>query len=300
MFYCIFVGIGAFKHLCVSATNMTEDNNLIEKNQDTDLDKTSEIMVDENKLSDSVNESEILQDSGSFDELQQLINSKKEGDTLKLEKDYSGSSELSITWNNFTLDGDGHILDGAGKTRILNIFASGVTLKNIIFKDGATNESGGAISWNGDSGTIIGSSFVNNHADGNGGAIGGSAYSSNNKIINTIFTGNTAQYGGALDWNSGNNTIIGSTFSRNTAENGGSINWGGNDAKIIDSVFEYNNATDGGAVNCYWGENHYISNTRFSNNSAYNGGALYLKGFNHMIVGSTFSRNVAEYGGSVN
>ena len=80
MFYCIFVGIGAFKHLCVSATNMTEDNNLIEKNQDTDLDKTSEIMVDENKLSDSVNESEILQDSGSFDELQQLINSKKEGD----------------------------------------------------------------------------------------------------------------------------------------------------------------------------------------------------------------------------
>lgn len=105
---------------------------------------------------------------------------------------------------------------------------------------------------------IIGSTFENNHADKDGGAIYNTFYNSNNNngaisIINTTFKNNNAgNNGGAINnSDSGNLSIIGSVFQGNTAvRKGGAIyNAAGSTTTIGDNAaFIENAANDGGAI----------------------------------------------------
>ena len=160
------------------------------------------------------------------------------------------------------IDGQGHKIDANHKMRIFQVTNDTiVTFKNINFLNGFTvkHGSGGAI-WN------------------NG--------AKNITIINCIFTGNTAEYGGAVK---GGTTIVNCTFINNKAKyDGGAIM----DGTVINSTFTNNIAYDGGAIV----ECEVIDNCIFTNNTAkYRGGAIFTNK-NIIVKNTTFKNNKAEGG----
>ncbi|SFL43822.1 hypothetical protein SAMN02910297_00877, partial [Methanobrevibacter olleyae] len=132
--------------------------------------------VEEDEVSNVMNEDNLKGTGSSFTDLQNLINNTPANNTLTLDKDYAysaGDSEIVIN-KSITIDGKNHVLDGKLSTRILMITGNHVTLKNIKFINAnKTNEGyGGAVYWNGDNGTLKDCSFVNNHANKySGGAV---------------------------------------------------------------------------------------------------------------------------------
>lgn len=176
----------------------------------------------------------------------------------------------------------------------------GMTIKNTTFKNNKSTstdsiEGGGALFLGAESVTsIIGSTFTNNSAVKNAGAIETRDYSANNSsakldIFNSFFIDNTAvQKGGAIDnyfygseANAGYVTVDGATFEGNTAKQGGAIyNHGEKDAagnigsmKISNSILKNNQSKKyGGAI--YNDGNLVITNTVFEGNKAANGAAI--------------------------
>lgn len=181
--------------------------------------------------------------------------------------------------------------------------------------------------------TIADSSFTNNSAVGDGGAILGNP--GNLTITNTTFSGNSATAaGGALNISTGPLSITDSTFSSNTAQQsggalvgppttsitrtvflnnattvaagtgGGAISFGngcggpGGGQRVIDSFFTGNvspalNCGGGGAISCV---GCTISGSTFQGNrSGGPGGALGVT--SSTITNSTFSGNIAATDG---
>ena len=124
---------------------------------------------------------------------------------------------IVIAKDNFTIDGKGHTIDGAGLARIFNITSNNVTLKNINFINGNGKTRGGAIYFNG-TGTVINCEFHKNYAP-YGGAI--YIYSEAN-VTNSKFIENSAEYGGAIH-NEGKSNINNSKFTENNANEGSAI-----------------------------------------------------------------------------
>lgn len=79
---------------------------------------------------------------------------------------------ITISKDNFTIDGNGHTINGNGEARIFNITGANVILKNITFINAYTPNDGGAI-LSIENITIISCNFTNNTALGKGGAIAG-------------------------------------------------------------------------------------------------------------------------------
>ncbi len=192
-----------------------------------------------------------------------------------------------------------------------------------------TADVGGAIYLDVSDGSLIitGSTFLQNIANSNGGAISTSGTS---EITSTQFTGNTATtaggaiyntgelaitdtsfslnkatsvtdgVGGAIANENGEITIKGSsTFSNNEALNGGAIANTGGTISLTNARFTDNEATHGGAIVNYDGI-ITISGTRFLENSATSGGAIYNDGGTLEISDSSrFSENSATDGGVI-
>ena len=170
---------------------------------------------------------------------------------------------IVIAKDNFTIDGKGHTIDGAGLARIFNITANNVTLKNINFINGNASY-GGAIFWDsGTEGKIIESTFKNNHVIGRGGAIE-IVNASNCKIIDCTFDNNSATtYGGAIDTLNSTLTITDSIFEQNSATYGGAIHNDG-ETNINNTKFTENNATEGKSIKTE--RDMAISNSEFISN----------------------------------
>ena len=125
----------------------------------------------------NINNDEILTDEndGSFADLDIKINGNSSTNII-LEKDYTYSSTdtiktgILISKNNTVIDGQGHTIDAKGQTRIFNVTATTVILKNINFINGKSSESGGAIYGYGDNLRIFNCTLINNNASW-GGAI---------------------------------------------------------------------------------------------------------------------------------
>ncbi len=223
----------------------------------------------------------------------------------------------------------------------------------LIVKDSAvftgnTAAKGGAVYINGGTATVSGSTFTDNKAATGGavyggtasdttitrstftgnavGNLGGAVYHNGTALIeNSVFSGNTATYGGAVLSGDLSETLIsGSSFSGNTATYGGAV-YNSNNMTVGNSVFDGNVATDGGAL---YNEDHElnVSGSTFTGNTANNGGAIYggtaskttitdsvftdnratnggaidINGGTATITGSTFSGNTAGvYGGAI-
>ena len=201
---------------------------------------------------------------------------------------------------------------------------------NNIYISNHAEINGGAIDWNATGGNITHSYFYNNTAGENGGALfvgahgatayitdaqfesnkagnrGGAIdiYASNTHIINSNFTTNKADYGGAVfaGHNAEVSEITNSTFISNTATyNGGAVDWNASSGKITDSNFEQNTADYGGAVFVGASTNDgYVKGSNFTYNVAKSrGGAIDWNASNGHVNDSIFVGNQAVDGGAI-
>ena len=197
-----------------------------------------------------------------------------------------------------TIDGQGHTINGSDQARIFNINSGTVTLKNIIFASGKSNE-GSAIYGNC---RIVNCTFIDNYASYYGGAVKGDC-----TIINSTFQNNFAAYcGGAIR---GSCTINNSQFIENFAHEGGGAIHG--DCIIDNSQFIENHAHSmsvdavekgGGAIFC---NDATITNCSFIGNylegdygnAAKGGGAIHFMTEGH-VNSCIFVDNSADAHGS--
>ena len=222
---------------------------------------------------------------------------------------YEGGIELDI--DGLVIDGAGHTIDGANKSRIFTVSAKNITLKNIKFTNGRShksyfnpfNSNGGALKVNRCAElTIENCEFAGNNSEEHGAAIDNNGELS---IAESKFTENTSKLnGGAID-NSGELSIMNSSIDLNSSEEGtgGAINNCGM-LNVTDSNFNSNSADgdeagEGGAI-CNGG-NFVISGCDFKANSAkLQGGAIQNRD-KLTITGSTLNENTAKLcGGAVN
>ena len=141
------------------------------------------------------------------------------------------------------IDGAGHKIDAKGKTRIFDCRGGGnITIRNITFKKGFADY---------------------------GGAIYNTSWELN--IENCKFEGNAAVYdGGAINNEKNTLRIIESVFSKNSAKEGGAICNPEDDMCISDSTFKNNITQDNGALD-NWGM-LILENVDFKDNKTNNWG----------------------------
>ena len=232
----------------------------------------------------------------SFTDLQDVVN---RGGTGFADHNYtqSGTSEVTIS-NNITLDGQGKvIIDAKKQSRIFNIEGkdTAVTLIGITFINGNANGNGGSIVSNGKL-TLENCNFINNTASENGGAVFFGPVEGDT-ITNCLFENNKAGInGGAIDFKRGTNvdfsngstkaTISNSKFNNNIANrSAGAVYWFGTYGTIKDSNF-----TNNKALGITEAEDSYGNRTY----GGY-GGAIMWTGANGTVTNCRFISNEAEY-----
>lgn len=242
-------------------------------------------------------------DIGTFEELAILINYTAEGDILVLNKDYhyiNGSNKGILISKPIIIDGQGHTLNGNHLSRMFNVTAENVILKNINFINGnalgryfSNDAGGGAIYWNGANGVVENCSFMNNTGEG----IEDDPFdkeetiiTEDGMIIHTISVrpmGAKINEGGAIVWNGTNGTVSNSIFINNNVgypNIGGAICWRANNGKIVNSEFYQNSAWCGSAI-AWVGNDGLILNSIIANNTFFDGG-IYWFGHNGTVKNS--------------
>jgi len=166
-----------------------------------------------------------LSDSTSFANLQKLIDTLNDGETLTITQDYKynsisdGNIKYILVNKTIKINGTGSI-SGSNTVNILNITADNVEIKDITL----TQANGHAIILTGN----------------------------NAKITNVKFTANTNAGNGAGIYATGNNTkITSSVFTNNKAADGSSIYILGDNTILNDSIFANNQATTANGVDVY-------------------------------------------------
>jgi hypothetical protein len=246
-------------------------------------DNATDVIGEENNLTDC---EEVLfagKDTGSFDDLSVLVNDTPENGTLILDKDYeyvNGSNKGIVISKSITIDGAGHTLNGNKLSRMFNVTADNVILKNIKFINGNaygryfSNEAGGgAIYWNGANGYIENCKFTNNTGYG----IEDDPFDEeefevdeNGMIIHHIKirpVGAKTNEGGAIVWNGTNGTVSKCVFRGNSVgypNSGGAICWRGSSGNVLESEFYYNDGWSGAAI-CWVGNAGKILYSKFIN-----------------------------------
>ena len=203
----------------------------------------------------------------NFREFEELANSGIK--QINLTEDVLGDGEyIEIDANGLIIDGRGHAFDGNNESSILRI-NSNVTLRNVFFKNGYCEDSGGAILNNGDL-TVENCRFEDNTSDEFGGAI----YNNSRLAIQkSLFVENRSDYGGAIFIDL--EAIL----------------------TLDDSVFVSNSSEfEGGAI--YNKAGLSVSSSSFRNNAAYKGGAIYNEDVLN-IKNSDFKGNIAGYGNDI-
>ena len=256
--------------LAISAVSASDENITDEViSQEMAIDDNFEIVPEDTVMTDGA--------EGTFTELQDMINNAEKGSTLTLERDYVyddgfNTSGISIS-KDITIEGNGHILNAFGKSRILDVHVVDFAVNNVKFYNGYSNAINAA------SGGLMGKDFTI-------------------KVNNCIFENNT---GSAIYCQSIN--INDSIF----LNNGQSI-FVYNDIFAKNCNFINHTSNDGGALYVYGGTvdgvdyNFNIVNCNFTNNSASNSGGA-IHSFNKYdllnITSCIFNSNEAKYGGAI-
>ena len=276
---CFLMTILLLSTVSASDNSIADILNVDEESLNPDSDEL--ISVDESQTTKET------QEIGSFEDLEKEINNTQ--DVLVLNKSYShsGNSTSGILINKtITIDGNGFTLNANNLSRVFNIVADNVVLKNIVFINGKNiaqsndliNNGGGAIYWQGSNGTLINCAFKDNVAY---------------ELIYDPFA---------------NSSDVQSMFPLINYNRGGAVAWFGDDGKIIDCEFinnyiDYIALTDlrdnnvGGGTPNYGGalylrgNNIFMNGCLFVNNSAGYAGAIYLKGNGSLIQNSKFFDN---------
>ena len=225
--------------VCISAVSAADEavsDVIADTNDETVLQES----IDDATLADSPNDELILEEinepaldsvdeettPGTFTDLHSDINGNSDP-VVTLTRNYTFTSEDSqysqgIDINrSVTIDGQGHTINVNEQSRIFNVKANNVIIKNITFANGKVTANGAAINVNAyyDYVNITGCTFINNTAWW-GGAVYFDWYESNRFVDNCTFINNHADKGGAVCsqmWGVGNiNNCIYKTDSDTT------------------------------------------------------------------------------------
>lgn len=256
---------------CVSAAdNQTGQTVAIESENDYDLTVTEENQVIEES------------DNGTFTALQEKISNAEEGSTVTLENDYAHDEVFHtkgiVIEKTLTIDGKGYTIDAKKTSRIFNITAANVVLKNINFINAYSyNINAGAIYLNADNASFSNCRFENNSIlYGRGGCIY-MENSGNSSFFNCSFINNYADYDGVA------------IYSKNC------INLSVSNSKFKDNKARYN--YEGGSIWMANNDNFSIFNCSFENCTTMYGGAVYVKYSNGgSIFNCSFVSIASNYG----
>ena len=218
----------------------------------------------------------------NFKELEELANSGIRQISLSEDIFFDGEY-IEINANGLTIDGGGHVIDANNESSIFHINAD-VTLRNIIFKNGYCEYSGGAIVNNGDL-TIENCRFEHNYSEDYGGAIynnskllirksifeqnkseyGGAVYNCLNSILNldgSVLASNSSEFEGGAIYNKARLSVLSSSFKNNASFKGGAI-YNEDELSLEDCIFKGNIASDGNHIESENKENSSVLNCRF-------------------------------------
>lgn len=282
-------------------------------------------------------------DAGTFTALQNKIKSASEGSTINLYNNYTYNTDFNnglftnlgiYIDKTLTINGNGYSIDGLSKTRLCGVDGSNVKLKNIVFKNGYSHLSNGAIFWPGFKGVLENCTFINcicgeSVTDGavQCGAVqwsganaiitkcnfnnchsvsdGGALYLNgiNAQVTNCNFANcYSGKDGGAIYSNSNGNTVQNCKFDECSAgSTGGAICFEKNSADSSISGCDFKNCTAveyAGAVYCN-GSNGALSKCNFYDCYSEDGGAIYWDGVGGTVSNSKFIRCNAEFAGAI-
>ena len=140
------------------------------------------------------------------------------------------------------------------------------------FTDNGAINNGGAINFVASSVTVNESNFYDNSAKSNGGALYVGGEGTTNFVYSSEFVNNTATSGrgGAIDWVAAKGEIIGSNFTENSAEYGGGVYFGlkSKNSQIKNVIFTGNSATKNGGAIDWNSTDGELYNTQFISNYA--------------------------------
>lgn len=257
-----------------------------------------------------------------FEELSDRIANTPEGGVLVLDRDYTYTGEPAkgiLINKTITIDGNGHTLNGNHTSRMFNISADNVIIKNINFINGnayglyfSSNAGGGAIYWNGANGYIENCNFTNNTGRG-------LEYDpfdkeetfvdENGTVWHTVRVrpmGAKINEGGAIVWKGTNGTVFKCIFKTNSVgypNYGGAICWRGDSGNVLESEF-YNNDAWAGAAICWIGDNGTVLCSKFINSGSIFGRDIMWFGENGSIrysfLISDYGSPIYSYSGNVN
>ena len=182
-------------------------------------------------------------------------------DTIWLTGDITLSAELPPIDSEITLEGGGHSISGDDRFRIFFVSEDGdVIIKSATLTKGMAGEGTGAAHCDASLRSSV--------------AWGGAICNQNGqlRIIDSVFTGNSAIYGGAISSN-GALSITNTEFSRNSADNdGGAIDNQGS-MRVTYSKFEFNTvdrSRGGGAIDTLDEEGVEVVGSSFFRNGPQN------------------------------
>lgn len=273
------------------------------------IDSNNEVLKADNS---EVLSAEIHVDGNSFDDIATVIENSDNGDIIFLNGGtYTGTGteitidkEITIIGGSSLTDSSFATLDANQKSRIFNVIADNVIIKNINFVNGSASE-GGAVYWNGNYGTLSDSNF-NMNRGGKGCSVywnGKNGNLTNSNFINILGASN----GGAIFWNGINGSVSYSNFSNDMKPTylasgyGGAIFWeyGGTDGSLFECNFVNITAAYGGAVR-WVAQAGNISDCNFTNNGGTYGGAVSFNSIKGTVDNCNFMENTAlAFGGAL-
>ena len=261
----------------------------------------TDVLGEDNNLTDNGDILSVENDIGSFDELSGLVNSTPDNSILILEKDYqyvNGSNKGIVISKPLTIDGAGHTLNGNKLSRMFNVTADNVVLKNINFINGnaygkyfSSGIGGGAIYWDAANGYLENCNFTSNAGSGiedDPFDIEETWVDENGIVYHTYRMrpmGAKTNEGGAIVWNGTNGTVSKCIFKKNGVgypNSGGAICWRGSSGKVIESEFYYNDGWSGAAI-CWVGDKGTILYSKFINSGDVFGRDIMWFGENGLI-----------------
>jgi C1A family cysteine protease len=244
---------------------------------------------------------------GNFTALQGEIDTS--GDSIEITQDYTYDNVadngfengILINKSDFTINGNGYIINGANQARIFNITGNNVTILNLNLINGNSDE--GAAIYTNRAITLNKVSFINNNATK--GAIFGDVGSQ--IISNCYFENNTGVYAGSIYYYFTEAHIINSTFTNTTSQYAPAIyHQEHGEFTIQNCTFKnlYAEGGSGGAIGIKDIGDIEIDNCTFINTTSYkNGGAIFFDltdGFGNLYIKkSRFINSTGNFGGAL-
>ena len=315
IFLIMIISVCAFSNVSAAdASDITTSDN----SSTIETQPLAETIIEEQIADNQDNVPNLKSGEDEYRNIQREIDAAKEGSTITLNGNYTCDYLININ-KPITIEGagDGAVIKYNGSNDYSSPFfrvkeeAPNVVLSNIKFI-GGTFLWGGAVTWEGDNGTIKNCEFIDNTVIGEN-AIGGALLilGDNCKVENSIFTNNHAfKHGGAILWEGNNGRITNCEFNDNIANgeesHGGAITLYGDNCIVDYCKFINNHCTDYGGAISVLQQDITIKSCEFYNNSVTNkkdenktqgGGAIFSADSDGLLVDNcTFIGNKALKG----